>query len=200
MELPGASLSLSQRSSKNLKKAKTNLIQSYYQRDKQQIYIWFLPVFQFVSCIAENYWHDMSEQKPQHLLRLAMKANIFLLFLSPLSTYLFNNWNPALGDLDLTMSKPPVVEPVPSVLFAWVQVHLLHSLKNYCAEPAWDLRCPSWCWMYFICGSEISIFCVLLFGYIPIVSHNLYFCTRNSCLKNYWNKPQWASVWLEEIC
>lgn len=135
----------------------------------------------------------MLEWKTQHLLRPAMKANVFLLFVSPLS-FLFNTWNPALEDLDLTMSKPPVVEHVPSFLLAQVQVHLLFFAKNYCSEPDWDLRHgtkrrPSRRWMNhcinsLICVSEISIFPVLLFWvYImPSVSCDLLFLHRKLLL------------------
>lgn len=49
----------------------------------------------------------MSERKTQNLPRPAIKANLFLLFVSPLSFFLFNNWIHTLEDLNLTMSHPP---------------------------------------------------------------------------------------------
>lgn len=48
----------------------------------------------------------IDELKTQHLLSPTMKANIILLFVSSLSIFLFNNWNPALRNLGLSMSKP----------------------------------------------------------------------------------------------
>lgn len=124
-----------------------------------------------------------------------MKANLFLLFLSPLSIFLFNNWNPALEDLDLTMSKPPVVERVPSFLLAQVQVHLLLFANNYCSEPDQENQetpiptLDESLYLSLICVNEIIIFPVILFGFIsrPQCFVICYFCTGSCCLGNRWN-------------
>lgn len=38
------------------------------------------------------------------------------------------------------MSKPTVVERVPPILLAQVQVYVLLFAKIYCSEPDWNLR------------------------------------------------------------
>lgn len=94
-------------------KTNASLVQLVFSRDKQQIFIWFFTVFEYVSCVPEKFWYHMLERKTQNLPRPAIKANLFLLFVSPLSFFLFNNWIHTLEDLNLTMNTPLVVEHVP---------------------------------------------------------------------------------------
>lgn len=75
--------------------------------------------------------------------------------------------------------KPPAVEPLLSFRLAGVQVHLFHSPKNCCSEPAWaePLCFIQW---FAVVGSDQ---CTFVWVFITLlVSHDLLFLHRKQLL------------------
>lgn len=133
-----------------------------------------------------------------------MKANAILLYISSLSIFLFNNWNPPLGDLGLTMSMTPCS-------FSFFLSRGSSATVAFSQELPYRARLTSETWdqldvrlgtggltvfYSLIHVSEISILGNFVWVYtIPLSLVTWYSCTGSSCLENNWGKPQWLGVW-----
>lgn len=149
----------------------------------------------------------MLERKTQNLPRPAIKANLFLLLGSPLSSFLFNNWIHTLEDLNLTMSTPLVVEHVPFFFSTGSG-----ATVAFCQDSVFRARLGSETWtretsistvdesLYFfvdLCRWAQNLACPFVWVCTtPSVSCDLLFLHRKLLLGESLESPQGMGVWL----